>query len=66
MSEKAHVTCRASLWNWLLDFLDALAADEDRHDMRMGGGGCYDDCPACSAAKLAKHMREEAEETKTP
>lgn len=59
---RADVLCRASLWNWLQDWLDSMASDGDRHDMRMGGGGqCWDDCPACTAAKLAKAMREEAQ-----
>ena len=61
----ADVLCRAALWAWLQDWIDSLAADGDRHDMVMGGGGrCYDDCPACTAAKLAKAMREEAQNTK--
>ena len=59
---QADVLCRASLWALLQDWLDSLAADGDRHDMVMGDGGlCYDDCPACTAAKLAKAMREEAQ-----
>ncbi len=58
------IVCSARLWNKLQKWLDSLAKNGDRHDMVMGGAGrCYKDCPACTAADLAKAMRNEAQNT---
>ena len=52
------VQCRVSVWNRILRHFDALAEDGEHHHCRTYGG-CWDDCPACAARKLAKVMRRE-------